>query len=411
MKIIISTGHGRLHLIDSARALLKEGVTCSLVTGWVPANTPKWFIDLCGHIVGRKKNFYTSMMKRCPEDFPLEQIKVCTISEFIQQGLFLISNKGLISRDKAAVLGWKLYGFSSQSYLNDEKIFHVRSGAGQGGAIRTAKRRGMKVVVDHSIAHPAEVFRQLNQIMPAEDITIKPDLSFWTMILKDCEEADVILVNSDYVKQSFVAEGWNPSNIYVIPLGVREDFLGLKTNYASAGPFRLLFTGNFGSRKGSHLIVQMAEKLRDKGVDFEVDIVGNIEDRSQLPNWFLQATNIHLHGHVLQDDLKNFLVLADAYIFPTYAEGAAQSVKEAMAAGLPVITTFNSGAPIAHGNNGWIVPVHDSNALVDAVQTLSINTSLRKKIGLAACETIKNDHLWSVYANELKGLYHALCAE
>jgi glycosyltransferase involved in cell wall biosynthesis len=349
------------------------------------------------------------MMKRCPDSLPLERIRTCARSEFVQQALFYMSKNGILRHDKAAVIGWRLYGFASKKHMRDENVFHVRSGAGQGGAIKKAKKLGMKVIVDHSIAHPAEVSRQLQKVISENDITIKPELAFWQLVLKDCEEADGLLVNSDYVKQSFVSEGWDPSNIHVIPLGVREDFLGLKKNYESRGPFKLLFTGNFGVRKGSGLIIKMAEELQNQGVDFELHVVGNVEDRNQIPCWFLKSPYVTLHGHVLQDELKRFLIESDAYIFPTYAEGAAQSVKEAMAAGLPVITTFNSGAPIEHNVNGLIVPVHDELGLVRAVKTLINNVSLRKEIGVAATHTIETEHMWTVYAKKLKGLYYDLC--
>ena len=408
MKVIISTGQGRLHLIDSAQALLKSGAKCSVITGWVPVNTPKWIVVICGKILGRGENLYASMMKRCPDGVPFDLIKSCSMSEFIHQALYLLAGKRLLSQDRAVVLGWKLYGFASKSYICDADVFHVRSGAGHGGAIALAKKKGMKVVVDHSIAHPAEVFRQLTKVTTSDRIGIQPARPFWKMVLKDCADADVIVVNSHYVKKSFVDEGWNESCIRVIPLGIREDFIALKDNYSSDGPFRLLFTGYFGIRKGAHLLVEMSRQLEKKGFKFILDIVGNIEDKDKLPEWFLTSKNIFFHGHVLQDDLKQFLKISDAYIFPTYAEGAAQSVKEAMAAGLPVITTLNSGAPIHHSVNGWIVPVHDVTAMMNAVIAISHDETLRHDMGVAATKTIQAEHTWPFYANTLNGLYSEL---
>jgi glycosyltransferase involved in cell wall biosynthesis len=330
------------------------------------------------------------------------------VSEFLQQALLMIYKKLGKNKDIPTMLGWALFGFASRRHLNDEKIFHVRSGAGHGGAIQKAKKLGMKIVVDHSIAHPAEVSLQLAKVLPKNDITISADLLFWRMVLKDCEQADAIVVNSDYVKETFLLEGWPSSKIDVIPLGVRSDFLGLKKSYKEKGPFRLLFTGNFGARKGANLLIQMAKKLQDKKIDFELHVVGTIEYKSQLPTWFSQASNIYLHGHVIQEDLKAFLSNADAYIFPTYAEGAAQSVKEAMAAGLPVITTKNSGAPIHHKQNGWIVPVHDVDALVGAVCKLKDDVEMCISIGKSASDTIKTEHQWSNYASKLKAVYYKL---
>jgi glycosyltransferase involved in cell wall biosynthesis len=411
MKIILSSGQGRLHFIEVAQCLHQKGYDVRIITGWVPSKTPRWLVDLLGRVIGRGKDFYASMMKRSPPEFPATSIRTCALSEFVLQGLLLLSTKGVVSRDRAAEVGWIMFGNSSRKYINNADIFHVRSGAGHGNAITQARYQGMRVVVDHSIAHPAEVYRQLKKVSKDDEIRIRPDSRFWRLVLKDCEDADVILVNSEYVKQSFVDEGWDSKRLKVIHWGVREDFIGLKTKYLANGPFRLLFTGSFGDRKGAHLVVQMARSLLEAHIDFNIDIVGSVPRPDRLPDWFTKAPNIHLHGHVIQEELKRFLENSDAYIFPTYSEGAAQSVKEAMAAGLPVITTFNSGAPIEDGKNGILIPVHDADSLVKAVRRLTTDQPLRERLGRAAVQTIAAGHTWAAYASALERLYQDACIQ
>jgi len=409
MKSIISTGQGRLHLIQSAIAIKEQGVDVEVITGWVPGkHFPDKFINAMGKLVGRSNLAY-GLRKRSPKGFPREQIRTCSFSEFYIQFLFILTGKKFLTRDKAARMGWKAFGTESRKYIRNSQIFHVRSGAGRAGAIEKARAQGMKVVVDHSIAHPSEIKRQLDKLLSESKDSKFINISdgFWNNVLKDCEEADVVLVNSDYVKDTFVAQGFPADKIKVIHLGIDESFHSLKQSYES-NTIRLVFTGNFGVRKGAHLIVAAIEQLVKKGFPFTLDVIGNVSNELAIPDWFRNHPGITLHGSMPQDQLKKFLASSDLYIFPTYVEGAAQSVKEAMAAGLPVITTVNSGAPVTHMENGFLIPDDNAEALAAAIQQLSADPILRKDMGLKAAETIRTGHTWERYAQEVTELYKSM---
>lgn len=409
MKTIISTGQGRLHLMQSAMAIKEQGVDVEVITGWVPSKYfPDQFINAMGKLIGQTNLAY-SLRKRSPKGFPRELIRTCSFSEFYIQFLFILTGKKFLTRDKAARLGWKAFGTESRRYIRNSQIFHVRSGAGCAGAIKKAREQGMKVIVDHSIAHPNEIRRQLDKLLSESKDSKFINISdgFWNNVLKDCEEADIVLVNSDYVKDTFVAEGFPAKKIKVIYLGIDQSFHSLKTSYESAA-IRLVFTGNFGIRKGAHLIVAAIEQLQQQDFPFTLDVIGNVSNEFKIPDWFRNHPRITLHGSMRQDQLKKFLALGDLYIFPTYVEGAAQSVKEAMAAGLPVITTMNSGAPVTHLENGFLIPDDNADALVAAIQQLAADPALRKKMGLNAAETIRIGHTWERYAQEVTELYKSM---
>lgn len=411
MKVIISTGQGRLHLVESAKSLLSKNIDILFITGWIPsAFFPNKLIDLMGGLLGRK-NLSSGLNKRKISDLGKQQVKTCGISEFYIQFLFLLSKYKFISRDEAAVKGWLLFGKMSSKYIKNADVFHVRSGAGQGGAIEVAKKRGIKVLVDHSIAHPNEVYKQLlkaNNGIDGSDIFIRPDSKFWSLVLKDCHEADALLVNSQYVKESFIDNGYDANKIFVAELGVRKDFIGIKQNWEINLKIKLLFTGGFGKRKGGHLIVETTKMLIDYGIDFELHIIGSVIGDIILPEWFIKNTNVFLHGFIPQDHLKDHLINSDIYIFPSYSEGAAQSVKEAMAVGLPVITTYQSGAPVIHNVNGVLIPDNSSKELFESILSLSNDLEKRKLIGTNASQTISSEHNWSMYAENVIKVYNKL---
>lgn len=403
MKSIISTGQGRLHLIQSAIAIKDQGVDVQVITGWVPGKLfPDKLIDNMGKLLGRKNLAY-GLRKRSPEGLPRTAISTCSFSEFYIQFLFMLTSRKILSRDTAAQMGWRAFGTESKKYIRNSEIFHVRSGGGRSGAIRKARAQGMKVVVDHSIAHPKEIKRQLGKLESESKNSKYINISdgFWNAVLKDCEEADMLLVNSDYVKDTFLEQGYPAEKISVIHLGIDESFYDLKKSYQS-DKVKLLFTGNFGFRKGAHIIIEALGKLN---IPYTLDVIGNVSAEVPIPDWFRNNPDITLHGHMPQDKMKKYLAESDVYIFPSFVEGAAQSVKEAMAAGMPVITTVNSGAPIQHLENGYLIKDDSAEDLANAIVALSKDEVLRSRIGKAAAATIKASHTWSNYAKEVTALY------
>ena len=401
--VIISTGQGRLHLIQSAKSIEELGCNVEIITGWIPSSFfSTSFLNFLGTLIGRK-NLSNGLSKRKIVGFNKNQYHSCSFSEFYIQFLFLLSKYQIIKRDSAAISGWKTFGWQSKKYIKNADVFHVRSGAGCAGAIKKARKNNMKIVVDHSIAHPKEMYNQILKSLDGNknDSSLNRLNKFWDLVLLDCKEADVLLVNSDYVKKSFIENGFSNLQIEVVPLGIDSKFWNLKKEYQIKEKTKLLFTGGFGRRKGAHLIVETFEKLINESDSYTLDVLGSVMDDFELPYWFTNHKDVTLHGHIPQEKMFTFLAESDIYIFPSYCEGAAQSLKEAMAAGLPVIATEQSGAPIIHNENGFVIKDNSYNALYSAIQDLEKDELLRNKIGKNAFLTISKEHTWDNYALSL----------
>ena len=91
----------------------------------------------------------------------------------------------------------------------------------------------------------------------------------------DCEEGNRLLVNSDFVKNTFIEYGFDANKIDVVYLGVRSDFFGLEKSYELTGPLKILFTGGFGFRKGAEYSLRAMQKLDELKVDYEYIVVGS----------------------------------------------------------------------------------------------------------------------------------------
>ena len=153
IKVILST-FGPLHLIKSAE-YLSPLVDIRVVQGWLPTWWNKWFLAIVSKIVGR--NLFKAFERRTPKCLEGKNRSIA-LAEFY---LWACKIFKLQSPMKSSYNAAMIYGWLSKHYLKDADILHVRSGSGFGGAIEKAKSNGMKVVIDHSIAHPVYMDKQL----------------------------------------------------------------------------------------------------------------------------------------------------------------------------------------------------------------------------------------------------------
>lgn len=396
INVILST-FGPLHLTKSAEYLSKK-VNLTLIQGWIPNKNQKWLINILSKIMHR--NLQKSFQKRFPNNFSGKNIGIA-IPEFI---LWTGKKITILHHILTPYLASTIYGFLSRKYLTNAQIFHVRSGNGGGGAIEKAKSLGMKVIVDQSIAHNQYIERTLKPEYDKYHLEWGYGSSFWKKILSDCQKADILLVNSNFVKQTFIDAGYEEKKIKVAYLGVRRDFLDLKKDYEIKGNIKILFTGGFGFRKGGLYILQALKKLDSLNINYKFTVVGSHSDEQQILNKYL-PNHIEFIGFIPQDELKSYLSTYDIYLFPSLVEGCASSAMEAMAAGLPIIATISSGLPIKHKENGYLVPIKDVDAIVNAILELKSNTELRAKLGKNAANLIRNNFSWENYAHTVNDIY------
>lgn len=394
-KVLLST-FGPLHLIKSAEYLSKY-VDMEVVQGWIPQWWNKWLIGIASKIIGR--DLSKSFGKRIPKALDGRNHSIAVPEFYLWSGIRLGMNDIEV---KAA----EMFGRMTKSYLKNQNIFHVRSGSGQGGAIAKAKAKGMKIIVDHSIAHPAFMDKALRNEYEKNGVgfNLGTDSHFWQLVLKDCEEADRLVVNSYFVRDTFVEAGYDKDRIDVVYLGVREDFQSLKKSYDTDKVFKILYTGSFGFRKGGEYLLKAMEELDKIGFNYELNIVGGYSPDDVLIGKY-KPKQVNFIGQVPQDDLKEYLATSDCYLFPSLCEGCAQSGMEALTAGLPVIATYESGLPITDGENGVLIESANVASIVDAVKRLAADKSLRMNLGTKAAEMMKKQYTWDVYAKNVCMVY------
>jgi glycosyltransferase involved in cell wall biosynthesis len=382
-----------------------------LIQGWVPQKTDGWLMRFLCRVVGRRSLAAGFDKRRCvPSNV---EIKQCALADFAANGMRWLALRLRLPLHVLASVntrGWALFGFCTRRHLKGADVFHVRSGAGQGGAIQAARKRGMKILADHSAAHPR--FMEEHLETEQERWLMGMSSPFWRAVIRDCEEADLVLVNSSFITETFIEAGFSVEKIRVVYLGVREDFYNLRGPRVGDGKVKLLFTGAFRSNKGAKDILSAVQMLKASGLDFSLDVVGDYSDARVhfLKNIRFESLPIVFHGHVPQDDLKRFLSNADIYVFPSLTEGCASSGMEAMAAGLCVIATRESGLPIVDGETGFIVPTQTPEAVVERIHWLAMNPHEINRIGTNAARFIHENCTWKKYAQSVEDVYRELLA-
>lgn len=409
-KIVLSMGLGRLHFVQAIEALTTSGLSITAIQGWVPrAIFNDWILDQIGYII-KKPNLSKSLSKRHMPFLENGHMVSLALPEFLIQTIRFVGSNFRAS-GRIQTIAWRLFGRFSRKHVAGADIFHVRSGAGGGGCINAARAQGAKVLVDHSIAHIdflSDTFSEL----PADNydrIWMNRDNPFWRQVMEDCENADQVVVNSDFVKETFIKAGFPDKKIAVVYLGVRTDFASLKIEYDANSVSKLLFTGTFGWRKGADFLLDALCTLDANGVNFIFRAVGSVDGDFMADKRVKKlGRKIEFTGHVPQDELKSHMQWADLYVFPSLAEGCASSGMEALAAGLPVISTVESGLPITHFETGYLIPRKDSSAIHDAILVLLSDKSLREKLGMAGAELLRTNFTWSDYADNMSSVYERL---
>ncbi len=165
--------------------------------------------------------------------------------------------------------------------------------------------------------------------------------------------------------------------------------IGLKTNNV------ILYVGQFIKRKGVDYLVDAYQEVKKKFNDVSLLLVGygslkeDLEKRIDNQN----INDVFFINHVEPKDMAKIYSLATLFILPSLEETWGLVINEAMAVGLPIVTTDKVGSSVdlvKPGYNGFIVPSADSKALKDSIYKIIKDDTLIKKMSGESKKIIKN---------------------
>jgi glycosyltransferase involved in cell wall biosynthesis len=264
-------------------------------------------------------------------------------------------------------------------------------------AVRQAKEQGLQVV--HELIIGADVGRILleeRRRYPGIEPQGEQEEHVEAGITRDQQKwalTDQVLVPSEYCRQSSIALGCDPAKLSLVPYGIPEHWFAIQP---APEPGRVLFVGQVGLRKGSHVLAEACRILQSRGVTFECRVAGPPQVDVSMP---LFAGPTYL-GQVPRSQVQEEFRRADIFVLPTLADSFGLVHLEAMACGVPVITTPHCGSVVRDGFDGFIVPIRDSRALADRIQQLHEDRGLRQRMGAAARQRAR-EYTWARYGERL----------
>jgi glycosyltransferase involved in cell wall biosynthesis len=198
------------------------------------------------------------------------------------------------------------------------------------------------------------------------------------------KKVDFIMCEGERMKKVFLECGIE--KVKVVPNFKVIDFIPEKS-LNKKEEIRFVFLSRIIKDKGVGIIIDAVKALNKRKTGYFVDFYGPFEDtyKEEFTKAIEVVENISYKGFLNLNDTKNYNVLAkyDVMLFPTYwhGEGFPGIFIDAFIAGLPVIATDWSMNKelIQDGENGWIIPPHDSEALANAMEkVLEDRVSLKK---------------------------------
>jgi len=156
---------------------------------------------------------------------------------------------------------------------------------------------------------------------------------------------------------------------------------------------RLLCVGRLVPAKGQHVLLEACRILRERGVGFHLIFIGDGPDRPSLEG---MADTLSLNGSVTfrgscgPAHVREALHEADVMVLPSFAEGIPVVLMEAMACGVPCVSTAVMGIPelVNDESNGLLAPPADAVALADRIQRLALDPGLRRALAREARATV-----------------------
>ncbi|SMC22446.1 Glycosyltransferase involved in cell wall bisynthesis [Desulfacinum hydrothermale DSM 13146] len=218
--------------------------------------------------------------------------------------------------------------------------------------------------------------------------------------------AACIVAVSRYTAQA-AQRAFGIEGIQVIYNGVDTTRFHPATRQEPNRPFRLLYVGNWSTRKGVDLLAPIMEQL---GNDFELLYTA---DRNRAHERFALPPNSRCLGRLSGEALITAYQQADALLFPSRLEGLPLTVLEAQSCGLPVIAARSSSLPevVKDDATGLSCPQDDIHAFVSAARKLANNTDFWRRMHVAARERAETVFSLGMMLDRYMEIYRSVLAD
>lgn len=244
------------------------------------------------------------------------------------------------------------------------------------------------------------------------------------------EQGDLFLPVCDYFRRIMIDLGCPPEKIVVHHSAINLDrFAYNKDNCIKDASskiknkaIKLVSVNRLVPKKGTAYAIKAVASLLKKYPNLQYHIMGDGVMRRQLLRLIGQCRAQHaikLLGWGTHDDVAKLLKTADIFLLPSLTardgneEGIPNALKEAMAVGVPVISTHHAGIAelVDHGKTGFLVPPGNASALAEKIEYLIQHQQERATMGLRAREIVEREYDTDMLNDQLISLFYKLLAQ
>ena len=200
------------------------------------------------------------------------------------------------------------------------------------------------------------------------------------------------------------------SDIHVIHCGLQESFFDGEAPPIATTP-NLVTVGRLSEQKGHWVLLEAAEELVRRDIEFHLTLVGDGELRPEIESHIDRAglaPYVTITGWASESEVRSELLKSRALVLPSFAEGLPVVIMEALALRRPVISTYVAGIPelVVPNVCGWLVPAGESISLADAMaEALAASTETLDALGAVGAERTERMHSVDAEALELTELF------
>ena len=209
---------------------------------------------------------------------------------------------------------------------------------------------------------------------------------------------------------------WCPSNqwskLQVVRCGVDASYIDVVPPPIGDNNV-LVCVGRLCEQKGQLLLIEAVGKLVQAGIEVQLRLVGDGPMRSECEEAIDRLNlshHVNITGWASGEQVRNEILSARTFVLPSFAEGLPVVLMEALALKRPVISTYVAGIPelVRSGENGWLVPAGDVQALAEAMRE-ALETPLERLNEMGKCgrECVLHRHDIQKEVAKLAGLFAA----
>lgn len=342
---VVYTAPNRSHHYKYALALHQAGVLLSFVNGFSRYSPRAEFKEIGDKMdrVDFIQNMYLASLKfHAPKNISSE-----------------LAYLAKIQQDRACA-----------KYMLEADIFLYYNGSGLSSTKKIQAKGGIAIAeaVNSHVQYQEDLLREEYKMLNL------PWLPFHQREKKrrvdEYQQADYILMPSEFVKNSFIEMGFPAEKLLKVPYGFNQLSTPGSISKNEGEVFTVLYVGSISIRKGLRYLIEAFKKF--KHPNKRLVIVGPESDRRGISDLSMPS-EIVFTGELKSAELENAYKSATVFCLPSIEEGLALVIGEALSFGKPIITTTNSGASeiITDGKEGFIVPIRNSDAIAEKLELLA----------------------------------------